>query len=56
MAALALRTADIHSPFAVSCAAIAMQQLFLPLTHYVCAVDDFRPNIFDKSLRIYEST
>lgn len=56
MAVLALCTADIHSTFAASCNAIALQQRLLPFTHYVSVVYDFRPNIFDKSLHIYEST
>lgn len=56
MAVLALCTADIHSTFAASCNAIASQQRLLPFTYYVSVVYDFRPNIFDKSLHIYEST
>jgi hypothetical protein len=53
MPVLALCTADIHSPFAASCAAIALQQRLLPFTHYVSVVYDFRPNIFDKSLYVW---
>lgn len=56
MPVLALCTADIHSPFTPSCAAVELQQRLLPFTHYVSVVYDFRPNIFDKSLHIYEST
>lgn len=56
MPLLALCTADIHSPFAASCAAVSLHQHLLPFTYYVSVVYDFRPNIFDKSLRIYEST
>jgi len=53
---LTLCTADIHSPFAASCAAVALQQRLLPFTCYVSVVYDFKPNIFDKSLLMCEST